>query len=94
MQKWSPVLVTWGDAHGGDTGWMEPEDIKHEPEPVETIGLLWKHDNVGISLIMSKTSDDEVGGYMFIPAGMVMSIKPLQKEDGKNATLTDNRPLT
>jgi len=80
MEQWSPVLIEWADAHGGDQGWVDHSEIDHKPAGVVTVGLLLKQDSVGITVVMSK-QDEAIGGYMFIPACNVVSITQLNKGD-------------
>jgi hypothetical protein len=80
MDQWDPVCVLWGDAHGGDEGWMPFEEIDHAPIEVTTVGLLYKHDLLGITVVSSKVGDD-VGGYMFIPAATIITVTPLEPKD-------------
>jgi hypothetical protein len=77
IKRWTPVLVEWDDAHGGDTGWGEPDPKAHKPERVRTVGMLYKHDERGITVYSSRTAGGHVGGYSFVPTAMVVSVKPL-----------------
>lgn len=76
MKKWTPVLVEWMDAYGGDTGWEEPTGKIHKPEKVRSVGFLFRQDQMGVSIHMSR-SGGHVGGYLFVPAVNVVSVREL-----------------
>lgn len=78
MKKWTPVLLEWLDAHGGDEGWTPPNRKWHKGEPVRTVGLLYRQDAEGITLVMSRCKGGSVGGYIFVPAVNVVSIRELK----------------
>jgi hypothetical protein len=80
MEQWSPVKVIWFDAHGGDTGWGAPEELEHRAYEVTTIGLIYKYDYEGITVVMSH-SDDQIGGYTFVPKVNIISVTQLVEEE-------------
>jgi hypothetical protein len=77
MKQWAPVKVLWRDAHGGDNGWEEPERIHHGPFTVTTVGMLYKQDDSGVTIVHNQV-DESVGGYTFVPAENLISIKELK----------------
>lgn len=79
MEQWDPVIVLWADAHGGDNGWEDPETIEHGPTEVTTVGLLYKHDAAGITVVANK-NDEDIGGYTFVPSVNIVSIRKLLPE--------------
>ena len=77
LKKWTPVLIEWEDAHGGDNGWEDPDGIPHGPFRVVTVGFVRQHDNLGITVVHSRV-EEHTGGYTFIPAANIISVKALQ----------------
>jgi hypothetical protein len=77
IKKWMPVLIEWEDAHGGDNGWEDPDEIQHGPFRVITVGLLLQKDRRGITVVHSRV-EEHIGGYTFVPAPNIISVKALQ----------------
>ena len=77
MNQWSPVEVVWLDAHGGDNGWEAAEDLPHEPFKVITVGILYKQDETGITVVSSRV-EDSIGGYTFVPTINIVSVRALK----------------
>lgn len=79
MKRWSFVVIEWIDAHGGDNGWTDPTEIKHRPRKMVTAGLLFKHDEHGATVALSRdTEQGSIGGYIFVPAVNITSIRTLE----------------
>jgi len=81
MEQWQPVRVVWIDAHGGDVGWEEKDALEHKPYEVSTIGFLYQHDEIGVTVVMS-LSDEQVGGYTFVPKVNIVTVEPLYPNSG------------
>ena len=78
-RRWDLAEVTWGDAHGSDNGWVEPDELEHGPEAMITVGMIVTDDDEGITLCLSRHFDGtRVGGYIFIPRQNITSVKVLQ----------------
>ena len=80
MKRWQAVEVVWRDAHGGDLGWTNPENLEHRPVKVRTVGMLYRRNRDGISVVMSKVGA-EIGAYIFIPSGWIESVEELTKKE-------------
>jgi hypothetical protein len=74
------VLVEWGDAHATMAEeLLEDADDFHKPFIQWSVGFVWKSNKDGISLVACR---DEAGGRdrgLFIPRGMVRSVRVLGK---------------
>jgi hypothetical protein len=77
VKKWAPIMVVWLDAHGGDDGWMEHNELEHKPVSVTTVGMLFKRDDKGITVVLNRT-DQNIGGYMFVPEVNIVSVTELK----------------
>lgn len=77
MSRWTPVVITWDDAHGGDNGWHPASDLHHKPERVTSVGFLHKSDTKGVTIVMSRVGRS-VGGYLFVPRCNIVSIEELK----------------
>lgn len=74
------VKVTWHDAHGSAANvCYDLEEIPHVPVLVTSYGILLKHDDVGVSIASEKCDDSTWRGYSFVPAGMLVSVEPVEK---------------
>ena len=76
MEQWTPVMIEWADAHGGDPGWQGTSNLVHEPALVVTVGMLFQDDADGITVVFNRDGDN-VGGYCFIPASGILSVTEL-----------------
>lgn len=76
MTSFVPVEVVWEDAHGGDVGWISPEQIDHHPVTVTTVGMLTRQTKAGVTVVLSRT-DTTVGAFIFIPKKRIVSIRTL-----------------
>lgn len=77
------VSVTWLDAHGSATTELEEHELPSEPAVYTTHGLLVKECAAGIVIASDETPQHTYRGWTFIPAGMVQSIKYLDKQQRK-----------
>ena len=78
VKRWSPVVIEWIDAHGGDNGWTDPGELKHRPRKMVTAGLLFKNDEHGVTVVLSRDTDSgAIGGYIFIPAVNISTVRPI-----------------
>ena len=78
------VELIWRDAHGGDKGWRSrKKTIKaHKPATMRTVGYLLKDDEIGVTLVFSRSQGGKtVGEYLFVAAPMVVSVKELYEHD-------------
>lgn len=74
LHKHTPVVVDWLDAWSDGEAW---ESVDHKPVGdvnVRSIGYVFKHDKKGILLYTSATSEGSVGGFHFVPKGMIKQI--------------------
>jgi hypothetical protein len=78
LKRWTPVEILWDDAHGHDDGWGDPDPKLHKPERVRTIGLLYKQDDLGVSVYSSRQANGLVGAHTFVPAVNVVSVRELK----------------
>ncbi len=76
------VSVTWLDAHGSATAELEEHELPSEPAQYTTHGLLVKECPAGIVVAAEETPQQTYRSWTFIPAGMVVSIKYLEKKRG------------
>ena len=76
MKRWTPVIVLWDDACGADRGWEDPAGLPHKPVKVQTIGFLYKQNTKGITVVHNRDGDS-IGGFTFIPACNVTSVREL-----------------
>ena len=79
--KCKRVLVTWNDAHGDPMQqvWTAADLTEHKPVVVQTIGYLYKQDEIGVTLFQELIEDETVSfrGKTFIPTGMIVKIETL-----------------
>lgn len=74
------VLIEWADAYTvDDAAWNEIPDYAGEPEKVKSVGWLLKETDHAYVIaahigIEEEEEDEEVGGTMVIPKGMVTNI--------------------
>ena len=76
MKRWTPIIVRWCDAHGGDTGWGDPSELHHKPADILSIGFLYKQNAKGITVVHNRDGNT-TGGYTFIPACNITSVREL-----------------
>jgi hypothetical protein len=74
------VEVTWEDAW--QSGFEEftldqLQEDEHGPIVQRSTGYVVKHDDVGIMLVGDQDEDGGLHRAMFIPAGMIVSVKTL-----------------
>ena len=78
MKRWTPVVITWHDAHGGGE-WMDERDLKHAPVTVIEVGLLYKRDAIGITTVKARMANGIIHGQSFIPAANIVEVKKLEE---------------
>lgn len=80
MKRWTPVEVIWDDAHGSnDCGWTSCDSIAHKPQKIRTVGMLWKEDDEGVSVVLSYDKDSRnVADHTFIPRQCITSFRGLE----------------
>ncbi len=71
------VSARWLDAHGEGTNAYAEHEIPHAAIEVTTYGLLLRQDAAGISLASEWCADNTYRGVTFIPAAMLLDLKPL-----------------
>ena len=76
LKRWTPVIIKWNDAHGGGDTWGTLPKAVHRPEPVTTVGMLYKANKHGVTVVLSRTSR-HVDCYIFIPRSGIESIEEL-----------------
>lgn len=80
------VLVMWADAWSKDA-WCDRETAETSTvggEPCINVGWVVRHDKEGIMLAGSMSVNDRtIGNLMFIPKGMIKSVKRLKNGDVK-----------
>lgn len=81
MTRWTPVRVTWADAHGSDDsrGWLPEGTVEHAPVTVTTVGLLYQDDERGVTVVLSR-NDTDVAGYIFVPRSNVLDVQALSPQ--------------
>ena len=79
-KRWSPVLIVWIDSCGADNGWEDPNDLSCKPITVTTIGLFWKRNKHGITVVHNRTRYD-VAGHTFVPEVNIVSVTELVPAD-------------
>lgn len=76
--KLKRVSVSWGDAFGDamQQTWTVEEIASHAPLVVQTVGWLYKEDEIGVTLFTDFIDGDAPSfrGKTFIPRGMIISI--------------------
>lgn len=75
------VLVTWLDAWADQDNFSTAHGITstHGPMPVETLGWIIQDDDIGISVVNERSTQDGhdvFRGRTFIPRAMVKSVAP------------------
>jgi hypothetical protein len=73
-------LVTWNDAQAHATReYLKERD--HAPAVMVTIGWVLDHDKAGVSIACERWKEDGTWtyrGHTFIPAGMIISARPIR----------------
>jgi len=71
--------ITWLDAVGEDTGWIDRETVKKEVlVPVHTVGFLVSEKEDCITLGMSyEPTNDNIAAYLTIPKLLIVKIDEL-----------------
>ena len=69
------AVVTWLDAC---IHWGEQEDVIHEPKTQYSAGWLVRSDELGVSLAYTHSDDTGLDDQLFIPAGMVQSVRVIK----------------
>jgi acyl-coenzyme A synthetase/AMP-(fatty) acid ligase len=73
------ALIEWGDAWASQDGHTaEALDNEHAPKRQSSVGFLYRQDKHGVMLVGCMTDDDAFDRVLFIPAGMVVSVKYLK----------------
>ena len=73
------VRVTWADAHGSAANVAyELEEIPHAPVQVDSVGVLLKDDDIGVSIASEVCDKSIYRGYSFIPRAMVIQVAPIK----------------
>lgn len=85
MKRKPLVAVTWLDAHGSATAELEEHELPSEPARYTTYGLLVKECPAGIVVAAEETPQRTYRGWTFIPSGMVVEIKHLEKRRERTA---------
>lgn len=72
------MRVEWGDAWGS-SGWASESTAvrEHAPLPVQSFGVVVKHDEVGITLAGGKDANGVLLSIGFIPSGMIKKVTKL-----------------
>lgn len=72
------VRVEWLDAWGS-SGWCSKNAAlnEHEPLPVKSVGVVVKHDKVGITLAQGVDKNGVYLGVSFVPNGMIQKVSIL-----------------
>ncbi len=72
------VAVRWADAHssGSVTEYSEHE-LPHRSALYTTYGFLLRQDDTGLTLATEHSDEHTYRGVSFIPAAMVVEIRPL-----------------
>ncbi len=78
--QWTPVMLVWEDANGGDAGWEVPDEIKrHGPAIAVSCGLLYKQSEQGVTLMMSIVEElGHTAGYLFVPLKNILKARVLK----------------
>lgn len=77
------LLVTWRDAVSNHIGWASKADVeKQECAIARSVGWELKRTKTKLTLVSSLV-DDEVGGDLTIPIGMIVREEELVKAGGK-----------
>lgn len=82
------VAVTWNDAHGSVSAELEEHELPSEPAKMTTYGLLVKDCPAGIVVASEETHNRSYRGWTFVPRGMIVEIKYLEKPRGRRARST------
>ena len=72
------VELKWNDAHA-DNDFNSPKKLKkkHEPRVVTTVAIQYKRNKAGITIIRDYDDQGEGDGRLFVPAGMIVSVRRL-----------------
>jgi hypothetical protein len=83
LDAWTPVRVTWRDAHAPHSGWHEVDEYQPETAEATTLGRVW-HDCQKHYLTLAGTifeSEDgnikTVGDINHIPIAWIVKIEVL-----------------
>lgn len=74
------VHLVWEDAWSS-ASWVWPEDAKRqhgEPYTVHEMGCVVKVDRAGITLTSARKQEGSFRGVMFIPKGMIKTVKKVK----------------
>ncbi len=76
-KKPKPVLVKWLDAHDEGETWIHHDEIEKGPCVVTSIGFLISGKPKHHTLAQSFTEDDMYNNIIYIPDGMVISVRDI-----------------
>lgn len=78
VQQFTPLLITWLDAHGGNIGWTKASEVKQEQTVVKTVGLFHSTSATYVYLVSDLIPEEgAVNALLCIPLGMIQSVQPL-----------------
>lgn len=83
------VCVTWNDAHGSALSSYHEHEIPHEPILIDTIGLLLRDDEQGVSVAGEKCGDGTYRSLTFVPRGMIVSMLWIDKPRVRKSKVKD-----
>lgn len=75
--RYPAAIVTWDDASARNQAveYLDTEAIQyHKAERCQTLGLVIKDDDTGISLYCEETGSDSIRGLSFIPRQLVVDV--------------------
>ncbi|MGD9682613.1 MAG: hypothetical protein AB7W16_15605 [Candidatus Obscuribacterales bacterium] len=74
MSEYKIVQVFWTDSQTPNVvGWMDQNEISHEPSSIETVGYLIHEDDESVTIAASVSNDDLVQGVIVIPKAVITS---------------------
>lgn len=79
------VALRWKDAHGTAVDACAIHEIPHAAIEITTYGLLLRQDEAGVSIASEECKDGTYRGITFVPASLVVEIRPVKPARKKKA---------
>lgn len=83
------VAVRWKDAHGTATAAYSLHELPHAAIEITSYGLLLRQDADGVSIASEECKDGTYRGVTFVPASLVLEVRPMTRTRKKKASTPD-----
>ncbi len=77
-KKFKLVRIVWDDAHELAYGWKETDELKPQPELIESVGFLVQESESHVVLASCLSADGYHNGHFQIPRALIVSQRVLK----------------